>query len=135
MLRSLWLLVLVTVCLLKTGIIPAVTVYLMPTSGDLISTNNDWKKWHLIVAGVTISISTFMEVVDECQYILDGGIINISRSIFSISSTTFAMFMAYRCKEQRTFYVSYLVSIGIILTVFIATMGILGAKKGILIEK
>lgn len=135
MLRSLWIIVLVTVCLLKAGIIPTVTLYLMPTNGDLISTYNDWKNWHLIVAGVTIGISTFMEVFVECQYVLDGGIINTSRSIFSISSTIFAMFMAYRCKEQRTFYVSYLVSIGLILTVFIATMGIIEAKKGILIEK
>lgn len=61
---------------------------------------------------------------------------NISRSFLSISSTIFAMYMAaFHCKVHRTFYVSYLVSIGLILTVCIATMGKSGGKTGGPIEQ
>lgn len=128
---TLWILVLVVVCLLKAGIIPTVTLYLMSTSVGLISTLNNFKTWHLIVAGVTIGVTTFMEVILDSQLVFDGGIMNISSSFFSISSTICAMYMAvHHCKEHRTFYVSYLVSIGSILTVFFATMGITGAKPG-----
>lgn len=118
---SLWILVLVVVCLLKAGIIPTMTLYLLSTAGDRISTP-DFKPWHLVVCGATLGLSTVMEVVVDSQSALDGGIMNISRSFVSIMSTIFAIYMAAcRCKEQRAFNVPYLVSIGSILGVFIAT--------------